>query len=519
MNRFWNSASILAIPAALATLSMGEGVARAQSTGFSLDRFDPAAAGSTWFALDSLDLRGSGRPAFAALLDYANKPLVLYNPDGSTRSVIVNDQLFLHLAGSMVVLDRLRFAFNLPIAVQQQGGSGVLDGLTYQGPNKAALGDLRLDADVRLAGVNGDPFTIALGAQVFLPTGSRTLYTSDGGVRFAPHLLAAGEVGMFAYAASLGLVVHAQDEQYAGIPIGGELTMGASAGLLLADKHLLVGPEVWGRTDVTDHGEAFVRDESPVEGLLGVHVTTNAGWRFGLGGGAGFAEGLGSPSARVVASIEFAPPPEGPRDRDGDGILDLKDACPDEPGVATDDTETNGCPPKAEPPPPPPPPAETDRDKDGILDPVDACPDTPGERDPDPKKNGCPRAVVEHGTIKIMDQVKFATDSSDILPESDAILTAVLKILTGHPEIKRVDVQGYTDDRGRPDHNQDLSERRAASVVRWLTSKGIDPSRLISHGFGQTRAIDSNATDEGRQNNRRVEFHILGANDGSTPHE
>src|ERR1700722_9513863 len=134
MKRFWNSASILAIPAALATLSMGEGVARAQSTGFSLDRFDPAAAGSTWFALDSLDLRGSGRPAFGALLDYANKPLVLYNPDGSTRSVIVKDQLFLHLAGSVVVLDRLRFALNLPIAVQQQGGSGVLDGLTYQGP-------------------------------------------------------------------------------------------------------------------------------------------------------------------------------------------------------------------------------------------------------------------------------------------------------------------------------------------------------------------------------------------------
>jgi OmpA-OmpF porin, OOP family len=511
----WIKSSLFAVPAFLFASSLGGGLARAQSTGFSLDRFVPSPAGSMWFTLDSLDMRGSVRPAFAFTGDFAYKALALYNSQGATQNVIVDEQLFLHAAASLVLIDRLRFAFDLPVAVYQHGGSGTLDGITYQGPNQPALGDLRLDADVRLFGEYGDPFTMAVGMQLFLPTGNRSLYAGDGGVQIAPHLLAAGQIGIFTYGASLGFLYHTQNQDYANTPFGGELTMSGSAGLLLADKHLLVGPEVFGRTDVTNGGAAFSRNSSPVEGLLGVHGLTTGGWQFGVGGGTGFAQGLGSPAARIVASISYSPPPEVSKDRDGDGVVDDKDACPDTPGIKTDNPETNGCPP---PPVEPPPPPDPDRDKDGILNEVDACPDTPGEPSPDPKRNGCPKAMVEHGTIKIIDQVKFRTDSAEILAESNDILSAVRQILVNHPEIKRVDVEGHTDNRGTPAHNQDLSERRAASVVEWLVARGIDTSRLVSHGYGQTRPIDTNATDVGRQNNRRVEFHILdgaGAEGGS----
>jgi outer membrane protein OmpA-like peptidoglycan-associated protein len=189
------------------------------------------------------------------------------------------------------------------------------------------------------------------------------------------------------------------------------------------------------------------------------------------------------------------PPP--PPDRDKDGVTDAEDACPDTPGVKTDDPKTNGC--------PPPPP---DRDKDGILDQEDACPDTPGPRNQDPKKNGCPEARIEAGEIKILQQVKFKTNSAEILPESDSILSAVTKILADHPEISGVRIEGHTDNRGGAAMNLGLSTRRAASVLNWLVRHGIDKSRLTSKGFGLTRPIDSNTTDEGRQNNRRVEFHI-----------
>jgi OOP family OmpA-OmpF porin len=502
----------------LASTFVAEPTASAQSTGFMLDRYTPSPAGSMWFALDSIDMRGTVRPAVALDADYAYRALAIYNANGSTNTVVVGDQLFLHAAASLVLVNRLRLAFDLPVAVYQHGNTGTLDKITYVGPNKPALGDLRLDADVRLFGEFDGPITMALGGQIFLPTGNRSLYAGDGGVQIAPHLLAAGEIGIFAYAASVGFLFHTQTQTFANTPVGGELTMNGSVGLRLADKHVLIGPEVFGRTDITNSGTAFTRNSSPVEGLLGIHGMTTGGWNVGVGGGTGFAQGFGSPAARVVATIGFAPPPKVTHDRDGDGIVDDEDACPDTPGIHTEDPATNGCPEPEEkpaPPPPAPPPPDPDRDKDGILNEVDACPDTPGEPDPDPKKNGCPKAVVEHGTIRIVDQVKFRTDSAEILSESDVILSAVRKILVTHPEIKLVDVEGHTDDRGPAAHNKDLSNRRAAAVVDWLVARDIERSRLTSHGYGQTRPIDTNATEEGRQNNRRVEFHIVGGGDSS----
>jgi outer membrane protein OmpA-like peptidoglycan-associated protein len=84
----------------------------------------------------------------------------------------------------------------------------------------------------------------------------------------------------------------------------------------------------------------------------------------------------------------------------------------------------------------------------------------------------------------------------------------VLTVLTSHPEITHVSVEGHTDNVGAAAMNKSLSGRRAASVVDWLVKHGIDKARLSSVGFGMERPIDSNDTPEGRQNNRRVEFHI-----------
>jgi len=195
-----------------------------------------------------------------------------------------------------------------------------------------------------------------------------------------------------------------------------------------------------------------------------------------------------------------------PPDSDHDGIIDAEDACPDVPGIKTDDPKTNGC-----------PPPDPDRDKDGIPNEVDACPDTPGDPDPDPAKNGCPKAVVVAGQIKIMDQVKFKTGSAEILAESDGILGAVKKILYDHPEIKKVSVEGHTDNVGSAAYNKNLSGKRAASVVQWLVGHGIDAGRLGSVGYGLTRPMDTNATEAGRKNNRRVEFHIVEGSGESAP--
>jgi outer membrane protein OmpA-like peptidoglycan-associated protein len=177
-------------------------------------------------------------------------------------------------------------------------------------------------------------------------------------------------------------------------------------------------------------------------------------------------------------------------------VADAEDACPVDPGVRSEDPKLNGCPP--------------DTDKDGIVDQKDACPEQAGPADPDTKKNGCPAVRIEKGEIKITQQVKFKTKSAVILPESDEILNGVAGMLKEHPEITKVRVEGHTDNRGGAKFNKDLSQKRAASVVKWLTTRGgIAKGRLIANGFGLERPLDSNDTDEGRQNNRRVEFHIV----------
>jgi outer membrane protein OmpA-like peptidoglycan-associated protein len=192
-----------------------------------------------------------------------------------------------------------------------------------------------------------------------------------------------------------------------------------------------------------------------------------------------------------------------PPDRDGDGIADGVDACPDVPGVANPDPKRNGCPP--------------DTDGDGIVDPDDASPKVAGPRNPDPKKNGCPLLVVTEKTFQINEQVKFKFDSAELLPESDGILGEVKKVLDDHRELTLLRVEGHTDNVGKADYNRKLSQRRAESVKAWLVKKGIDAKRLKAQGFGPDEPIDSNDTDAGRANNRRVACTILKREDAAAP--
>ncbi len=116
---------------------------------------------------------------------------------------------------------------------------------------------------------------------------------------------------------------------------------------------------------------------------------------------------------------------------------------------------------------------------------------------------------MRNDRIVILEQVKFKSDSAEILSSSDPLLQAVLKVFADHGEIKSVSIEGHTDNRGTGPYNKALSARRAASVVAWLVAHGVDPARLTSIGYGLERPIDSNETEGGRQNNRRVEFHIV----------
>ena len=162
-------------------------------------------------------------------------------------------------------------------------------------------------------------------------------------------------------------------------------------------------------------------------------------------------------------------------------------------GVKTDDPKTNGCP--------------ADRDKDGIIDTEDACPDAAGPKSSDPKRNGCPLVFIDKGQVRITEQIRFKTNSAEIVG-SQNIIDEVAKTLKDHPEIQHLRVQGHTDNVGKAVYNKELSRKRAASVVAALVRAGIPKTLLSSEGFGLEKPIEDNGTEEGRAANRRVEFHI-----------
>ena len=119
------------------------------------------------------------------------------------------------------------------------------------------------------------------------------------------------------------------------------------------------------------------------------------------------------------------------------------------------------------------------------------------------------KAVVVGDAIVILDKVFFRTGKATILKKSYSLLNAVAQTLQDNPQIKLVEVQGHTDSDGKDDYNLDLSNRRAASVMNYLTAYGVDKARLQSKGYGETTPIETNDTDAGKAKNRRVEFKIL----------
>ncbi|HVZ96479.1 MAG TPA: OmpA family protein [Chitinophagaceae bacterium] len=247
---------------------------------------------------------------------------------------------------------------------------------------------------------------------------------------------------------------------------------------------------------------------------------------------------------KEVAVVPPPPPVQVVKDRDGDGVVDSLDACPDQPGTAAlqgcPDKDGDGIADKDDKCPDVPGLAKyggcpiPDTDKDGINDEEDKCPDVPGvakyqgcpipdtdkdgvndeedkcPNEPGPASNyGCPviqQAVVEK-VNKAAKNIYFATGSSKLLAKSFPSLKEVVQILKDNPTYK-INIDGYTDNTGTPEKNQVLSENRANSVKDYLVKNGVDESKITATGHGQDDPVADNKTAAGRAKNRRVEMKL-----------
>ena len=439
------------------------------------------------------------------------------------------------------------------------------------------VGDIGLHLKLRILDTSHFPIGLALVGSVYIPAGyDDKSWLGENQVTPRFSLVIDHEWRRVRMALNGGILLRSDTRTFLDAPRPGasamapftnqtvvaknELPFGAAiAFALVKDRFDLVG-------EVTGSIPLDATNYQPLEVLGAIKLYLARNSFFIIGGGAGVApDNAANPGVRVFAGIVFEP---SIGDRDGDGIKDDVDKCPDEPedrdgfedadGCPDPDNDRDGIPDELDKCPNEPedmdgiqdadgcPEKEVaDRDGDGIPDSVDKCPDDPEDKDgfqdadgcPDPDNDndripdkldkcpnepetyngfedadGCPdkgRVIVHQSNIEILDKIYFETDKAIIKPESFPILDAIAATLLGNPDIHLVEIQGHADERGSDEHNLQLTDDRAHSVQKYLTDKGVDASRLVAKGYGETRPIDPRHNQAAWAKNRRVEFVIV----------
>lgn len=152
--------------------------------------------------------------------------------------------------------------------------------------------------------------------------------------------------------------------------------------------------------------------------------------------------------------------------------------------------DTNALTVVGEPPAPPPPPEPE--------------PEPEPEPPPEPK-----RVEVTAAAIVINEKILFEVDKAIIRPESFDLMNEITSVIKDNPRIKKISIEGHTDDTGKAGYNKKLSQRRADSVMKYLVEHGVEAERLVAVGHGEDKPIVANDSPENKEKNRRVEFIIV----------
>ncbi|HEX9050832.1 MAG TPA: OmpA family protein [Anaeromyxobacter sp.] len=490
---------LLACLAAAAALGPSARAENPAARGFDPDPARLALSLDGTFTTETARAAPQGTVGFGAVLDYADGLLALEL--GGTRDQLLESRLSLHLLGGWS-LGWLELGAELPVALYQSSDFSLLTsrGVPAGSPLVApvattALGDLRLGAKLPLLDPAKRPVGLAAMVDLRLPTGNGDAFMSDG-LAVVPSGIATFARGNLRWDGQVGYAIRGAG-QYAQLVVHDGLVFGTGVSYALPPR---LGVERW--TAIADMSGGWPRGydastqryRAPLAARAGVRAWLSPSWSAELGGGTGLGDaGYGRESWRVFFGVRWARaalPPDD--DWDKDGVPNAKDLCPYDAGPA----ELDGCP---------------DADGDFIPDREDKCPHEPGP----PENDGCPVAVdvpvveIESEHLTLKDSIQFDTAKDTIKSPSFKVLDQVAKLVLDHPELKKIRVEGHTDNVGAAAYNKDLSERRAASVVRYLAEKGVPRERLTPAGYGFERPVASNATALGRAKNRRVEFRIL----------
>ena len=411
----------------------------AQERGFALHRYAGPSAGSSLFLLDRPWYSDTRFFAVGLTFDYSHRPLEpgVLTGRGPLTPIVSNAVLgHVELAGSL--FDRLLLSASLPVNLLEIGTTELV---SQVGPLQSiAIGDPRVGLMVRVGGqADRDPFSLHLGADVWIPIGAQSTHQGDSGIRLLPRAVFAGAFGVGRYTVDLGFLYRT----YASLGPPGlgmiaapEARVGFALGVSLAGGRLNIGPEAQFAMQVVGDG-AFVARGMNLEVLGGANYLIADTLFIGVAGGTAFFGAAGTPDARAIVRIAFAPrrskdskrddvmtQPSGD-DADFDGVSDVIDRCPFEPETKNGVRDSDGCPEfEMEPGTPlarvlsvevkalpgkrvdpltpplsplgdretvaPVAPVSADSDGDGVPDELDRCPVTPEDLDGFEDEDGCP---------------------------------------------------------------------------------------------------------------------------------
>jgi OmpA-OmpF porin, OOP family len=454
-------------------------VSSAQTAGnLQLDGFQPALDARGYLSVNGTSTLGTGEASFGlGSIDWGHGMLDFR---AGSASYSIDNMVTSTLVGAIGVPSPgipLELGLTLPLTIMD-GTDGRVNG---QG-----VGDFGAHLKGKL--LHAGPFGLGVLGSVYFPTATSNEFLGEPGMSYQVQALADLDLGRVRLAANAGVRLQ-PTQTFTDMTMGtmGTITtstllpFGAAVAVGVVPEKVEVVGEVSGALPA-----GATKNYEYVEALGGVKVYLAKNSYLTVAAGRGLVSENGSPDFRAIGGIVFEPRPAARRAT-----------------VVPDDNVAEVTPPPAKPAPDP----DADRDGDGVPDKDDKCPDVPGEL----WNQGCPdttTVVVGDGVLVVLKSIDFEYDSAKLKDTAFPVLDAVVNALQDNPDIDLVEVGGHTDERGSDGYNLDLSDRRAASVVAYLSEHGVAAGRLTSRGYGKRKPIDLSHDEAAWAKNRRVEFVI-----------
>jgi len=531
--------------------------------------FRPAVDTKGHFTIDSTPVLPHLNISLAMMLDFGFNEWLAVEQDGEEgyERTYVERYITTMLAFNLGLWDRVVVGLQIPMIID--GGKKLgynEDGLAFRRgwSTKGTFGDIAIHAKFHITRANFHPVGIGAVIQYQAPSGKSELLTGEpgGGAVTGKLILDVEPISWYRAAINAGVryAIGAETDNYlrwdqrdlANNPgaqdnlllfhYGPMMVFGLGQSFVIWPGLMDFVVEFYGNQLLT-HMDGTAYTSLEAAGGFKFYIEANsyltAGYAHGIPTG-GTEEGYGFQSVEHRMFLGFAFEPSMP-DRDGDGIADANDACPDEPEDRDGFEDSDGCP-------------DLDNDKDGIPDTEDHCPLVPEDKDGDRDEDGCPEepsdptadrdndripdiddkcpdqpetyngkededgcpdkgdVILTDGLIKTLKKVYFEYNSDKIMPVSYDILDTVALTIINNPQIELIEVQGHADERGNERYNLALTGKRAKSVVAYLIKKGVSKKKLRSMGYGEYCPVNQDHSEEAWEANRRVEFKVLKVN-------